>query len=245
VLHNAAYRELGLDWVYVPFHVRGGEAPAALDAMRALDLAGLSVTMPHKTTVADACDELTETAAVLRSVNTVTPVGEGRLRGDSTDGEGFMRALADRDIDAAGKRALILGAGGAARAVAYALREAGATIAVCARRAEPAAAMAALVDGSVVEWDQRNAAAADADLLVNATPLDPSPFAPGTITARHAVADLVYSYFDTALTHEAVSVGAKYMDGQSMLLHQAALQIEQWTGLAAPIEAMFRALPAQ
>ena len=93
VLHNAAFAALGLDWVYVALEVEAGRGAAALDGMRALGLGGLSVTMPHKTDVADACDELSADAAALRSVNCVTPMGDGRLRGDSTDGDGFVRSL--------------------------------------------------------------------------------------------------------------------------------------------------------
>ena len=115
-LHNAAYRALGLDWVYVAFEVPDGGAVAALDAARVLDLIGLSVTMPHKTAIAAACDELTPDAAALHSVNTVTRLAGGRTLGDSTDGTGFLRSLADAGVDAAGRPVLLLGAGGAARA---------------------------------------------------------------------------------------------------------------------------------
>jgi shikimate dehydrogenase len=235
LLHNAAYRALGLDWVYVPFHVRAGEASAVLDSMRALDLAGLSVTMPHKTDVASACDELTDTARLLESVNTVTPIGDGRLRGDSTDGEGFMRALADEDIDVAGLSVFVLGAGGAARAVAHALHTKGAQVIISARRSEAAEAVAALVDGVAVGWEARENAQDASDMLVNATPLgmhddDPEPFA--NVRAEQIVADIVYRP-DRPSAH---------LGGENMLLQQAALQIEQWTGREAPLDAMRKAL---
>jgi shikimate dehydrogenase len=238
LLHNAAYEALGIDWVYVPFHVRSGEARAALDAMRAFNIAGLSVTMPHKIDVAVACDELTECAAALQSVNTVTPIGDGRLRGDSTDGEGFMRALAEAKVGVEGKSALILGAGGAARAVAYALHGHGAHIVVSARRPDAADALALLVDGIVVGWDTREDAAGACDIIVNATPIgmhddDPNPF--GSPSPDQVVVDLVYR----------PGRASPYLGGERMLLHQAALQIEQWTGLEAPIEAMNAALPTQ
>jgi shikimate dehydrogenase len=238
VLHNAAYAALGLDWAYVPFRVRAGEAPAALDAMRAFDLAGLSVTMPHKADAAAACDELTDTAAALQSVNTVTPIGDGRLRGDSTDGEGFMRALAEENVDVNGKSVFILGAGGAARAVAWALHRNGAQVVVSARRPEAADALALLVDGIVVGWDGRADAADASDIVVNATPLgmhddDPSPF--GSPRPDQLIADLVYR----------PGRASPYLGGERMLLHQAALQVEQWTGRNAPIAAMQRALPTE
>jgi len=120
VLHNAAYRELGLDWIYVAFEVPDGATRDALAAMRVLGLAGLSVTMPHKTAAAEACDALSADAAALRSVNTVSLGADGRLAGDSTDGEGFLRSLRDAGHDPGGATVVLLGAGGAARAVARA-----------------------------------------------------------------------------------------------------------------------------
>jgi shikimate dehydrogenase len=138
VLHNVAYKELGLDWVYVAFEVPDGGARGALDAMRLLDLVGLSVTMPHKTAAAGACDELSTTAAALRSVNTVSVGERSRLVGDSTDGEGFLRALREAGHDPAGRAVALLGAGGAARAVARALGEAHAQVLVCARKPDAA-----------------------------------------------------------------------------------------------------------
>src|SRR4029077_14793493 len=117
VLHKAAYRELGLDWVYVAFEVPDGATLGALEAMRTLDLAGLSVTMPHKTAAAACCDELSDDAAALHSVNTVSIGSGGRVVGESTDGEGFLRSLRDAGHDPAGASVVLLGAGGAARAV--------------------------------------------------------------------------------------------------------------------------------
>jgi shikimate dehydrogenase len=125
-LHNTAYAALGLDWVYVAFEVPDACAPDALAAMHALGIAGLSVTMPHKTAVAAACDELSADAQALRSVNTVTLLDDGRLRGDSTDGEGCCRALRDAETDIRGATVVVLGAGGAARAVVRAFGVAGA-----------------------------------------------------------------------------------------------------------------------
>jgi shikimate dehydrogenase len=246
VLHNAAYEALGIDWVYVPFHARAGEARAALDAMRTFDIAGLSVTMPHKIDVAVACDELTDIAGALQSVNTVTPIGDGQLRGDSTDGEGLMRALAEENVDVDGKSVFLLGAGGAARAVAYSLNQHGAHIVVSARRPDAADALALLVDGIVVGWDAREDAAGASDIIVNATPIgmDPGDESPLHKFGRdQVVADLVYNRPDTALRREARACGTAELGGLGMLVHQAALQIEQWTGLTPPIPAMYGALP--
>ncbi|MBO0732602.1 MAG: shikimate dehydrogenase, partial [Acidimicrobiaceae bacterium] len=134
VLHNAAFEALGLDWVYVAFPVPAGQAAVAVSAMRALGLGGLSVTMPHKQSVAAAVDRLSPAAQRLGVVNTVTPVA-GELLGDNTDGPGFVDALRhDAGFDPSGRRAVVLGTGGAARAVTLALVERGATVGVVGRR---------------------------------------------------------------------------------------------------------------
>ncbi|HWC10761.1 MAG TPA: hypothetical protein VG455_06010, partial [Acidimicrobiales bacterium] len=121
VLHNAAFRALELDWVYLAFEVPGGEAAAALTGMRALGIEGLSVTMPHKGDAAASVDELSAAALAVGAVNTVVPLPDGRLSGDNTDGAGFLASLAEEGFDPAGQVCLVVGAGGAARAVVHAL----------------------------------------------------------------------------------------------------------------------------
>jgi shikimate dehydrogenase len=236
-LHNAAYRELGLDWVYVAFEIPDGKAATALDALRALDLIGLSVTMPHKTAVASLCDELTPDASALRSVNTVTRLGDGRLHGDSTDGEGFVRSLREKGHDPDGAKVLVLGAGGAARAVVVALQRAGATVSVAARRSDAAVA----TGGQPIAWDGRDDAAGAADIVVNATPVgmgDGRIPLERELDPKSVYADLVYHPLETPLLVAARSVGAATVDGLGMLVFQAALQVERWSGKAAPISAM-------
>jgi shikimate dehydrogenase len=249
-LHNAAYRALGLDWVFVAFEIADGAAPAAIDAARALDLVGYAVTMPHKTAIAELCDELTADAAALRSVNTVTVLPGGRVAGDSTDGAGFLRSLADAEIDPAGRSVLLLGAGGAARAVALALGGAGAHVVVAARKPAAASEAAALAGGSAIGWEDRGGAAAAADIVVNATPLgmagregsdllDPNGFGP-----QHAVVDLVYHPIETPLLRSARQQGARTVSGLGMLVHQAALQVERFCGRPAPLAEMRTAVTA-
>ena len=241
-LHNAAYRALGLDWVYVAFEVPDGATKHALDAMRALGLAGLSVTMPHKTAAAAACDELTADAEILHSVNTVTLAADDRLIGDSTDGEGFLRSLLDAGHDPAGATVLVLGAGGAARAVALALARTGARVIVCARRLEAADAAARLVRGDTAPWSDRAAVAGAAAVVVNATPVgmggDDLPLPLDALHEGHLVVDLVYHPLETALLQGARARGATVIDGLGMLVHQAALQVERWTGRAPPVPAL-------
>ena len=249
VLFNAAFAVLRLDWVYVAFEVPAGRGVDALSAVRSLDLAGLNVTMPHKTDVAEACDDLTPDAEALRSVNTVVPLGGGRLLGDSTDGEGFVRSLRDAGHDPGGRRVLLLGAGGAARAVALALGREGSAVTVAARRADAAEAAAALAPaGEAVGWDSARLLAADADLIVNATPVGMSdgglPPVWDVLHSGQVVADLVYYPLDTPLLRAARAAGAEAVGGLGMLVHQAALALERWTGERAPIGVMRAAAEA-
>ena len=246
LLHNAAYRELALDWVYVAFDVPRGSTRAALDGARTLGLVGLSVTMPHKEAAAEVCDDLSDQAAALHSVNTVTVHADGRLRGDSTDGEGFVRALRAAGHDPGGIDALVLGAGGAARAVALALVRSGASVTIAARRPDAARAAAGIAGTEVVPWGDRDAAAKAAALVVNATPVGMAGddtvvvrTAPGTV-----VADLVYHPLDTPLLRSARDAGARTVDGLGMLVHQAALQVELWSGRVAPVDVMTAAAVA-
>jgi shikimate dehydrogenase len=266
-LHNAAFDALGLDWVYVAFPVARGRGADAVAAVTALGLAGLNVTMPHKEDVAGACDELSPDAAALRSVNTVVARPDGRTFGDSTDGPGFLDALADEAIDVSGKPVLVLGAGGAARAVVLALGRAGAAVTVAARRREAAESAAALAPGAHAvplgalaagagrppastappAADNSTALrAADPSafaVVVNATPLgmsggDPLPVDPEALHAGQAIVDLVYHPADTPLLTAARARGATAVNGLGMLLHQAARSFTLWTGGPAPLDAM-------
>lgn len=241
-IHNAAFAAVGLDWVYVAFPVRAGDGAAAVAAVRALGLAGLSVTMPHKADAARACDELTPDAAALGAVNTVVPV-DGRLVGDSTDGEGFLRALADDGVGVAGREYLVLGAGGAARAIVLALGRAGARVTVAARNLAASASAAALAPGSTtVPMTDVGASLPRADVVVNATPLgmrgeDP-PFSPEILEPGQFVLDTVYHPLETSLLRAARARGVPGANGLGMLVHQAALAFERWTGRPAPVDAM-------
>jgi shikimate dehydrogenase len=258
-LHNAAFTALRLDWVYVAFPVATGQGAAAVAAMRVLGLAGLSVTMPHKGDVAGAVDRLAPTASRLGSVNTISwaPSAAGpALEGDNTDGAGFLDALrGDDGFDPAGRDCVVLGAGGAARAVTLALSEAGAaTVHVVARRADAAAEGAALAGpaGRALAVGTPSSARADldavveaADLLVNATPVgmaatDGLPFHldGGVLHRGQFVADLIYAPATTPLLAEARAGGARTANGLGMLINQAARQVAIWTGRPAPVEAM-------
>jgi shikimate dehydrogenase len=241
-LHNAAFAAAGLDWVYVAFDVVPGAAVGALDAMRTLGIDGLSVTTPHKQDVAAAVDVLDPAAAALRSVNTVSRDAGGRLVGHSTDGDGFVASLAAAGVDIAGASVAVVGAGAAARSVVDALGRAGAAdIAVVNRTAARAAEAAALAAAARVGAVADVGAAA---IVVNATSVGMGtaelPFDPTLLRAGQVVADLVYHPLETALLRAAQAAGCTVVDGLGMLVHQAVLQQEIWTGLR-PDPAVLRA----
>jgi shikimate dehydrogenase len=198
--------------------------------------------MPHKADAATACDELTPTAAALGSVNTVVVREDGTRLGDSTDGEGFLRSLADAGLDPAGRSVLLLGAGGAARAVAAALVRHGAVVEVAARRTDARDALVDAVPG-VRPADWPTTGPAGSEIVVNATPIgmggdDALPVLPA---ADQWIVDLVYHPLETAWLRRAAVIGEPTVGGLGMLVHQAALAFEQWTGVPAPLDAMRRA----
>jgi len=246
VIHNAAFRALDLDWVYLAFPVPAGEGAAAVAAMRTFGLDGLNVTMPHKADVIPGLDRLSPAAEALRSVNTIHRLGPD-LVGESTDGIGFVDALVrDEGFDPVGRRVVVFGAGGAARSIVLALGSAGvADIAVVNRtasRAEQAAALAPEGVGRVGSEDDVD----QADLVVNATSVGMAgtPEADAVLLdvrrlrPHQVVADLVYHPIRTPLLVAARERGAVAVTGLGMLIHQAAHAFRLWTGEDPPLEVM-------
>jgi shikimate dehydrogenase len=247
-IHNAAFAALGLDWVYVAFPVPRGKGAAALDAVRTLGLAGLNVTMPHKPEVAAACNELSDSARALESVNTVVN-RDGVLFGDSTDGPGLLAALRDEGVDVRSAGVLVLGAGGAARAIVHALGAAGARVTIAARRADAGAYAARLApDAHVVDFADVDDAVHSASLIVNATPIgmagEPPPISVAALQPTQFVYDTVYHPSPTPLLEAAAARGIPHAGGLGMLVHQAALAFTLWTGEAAPLAVMSAAASA-
>jgi shikimate dehydrogenase len=238
---NAAFREARLDWIFVAFPVRRGHGAEAVRAARSLGLAGLNVTMPHKADAASACDDLTPGAAALQVVNVVTVEADGRLAGSSTDGEGFVRSVHDEGFDPAGTDVLVAGAGGAARAIVLAHGGAGARVTVAARRLDAAVGAAALVPGGhgarLDEVDPGVFA-----LVVNATPLgmrgEAGPVPVERLNPGQLVVDTVYHPMETPFLAAARARGIHTANGLGMLVHQAALAFEHWTGVDAPLSVM-------
>ncbi len=246
-IHNAAFRALGIDWVYTALEVAPGGGAAAVEAMRTFGLGGLNVTMPHKADVAGVVDRASPVAAALGAVNTVV-AHAGELVGESTDGAGLLAALAcDHSFDPSGRRGLVLGAGGAARSAVLALAAAGASqVTVVARRPEQAAVAVALAGAS-----GRAGAAGDvagADLVINATPVAdrlPLDVVADDLGPGQLVVDLLYDPPVTALAEAARRRGATVANGVGMLVHQAALSFRLWTGEEMPLDVVETAVAAE
>lgn len=242
-IHNAAFRALGLDWIYLGLPVAEADGEAAVRAIATLGLAGANVTMPHKTAAARACDTLSADAAALSAVNTVVVGDDGSLHGHSTDGAGFLAMLDQLDADPSGRQVLVLGAGGAARAIVLALGRVGAQVTVAARRPQAAAEAAALAARAASSgWDDLASRFARADIVVNATPLgmagEPAPVAPEAIGSDQVVIDTVYHPTETPLLAAARTRGARRANGLAMLIGQAAVAFELLTGHAPPVDVM-------
>ncbi len=240
-MHNAAFAALGVDWTYVAFEVRPGEADQALAAMRTLRLGGLSVTMPHKQQVAESVDRLEPAATLLESANTVWWDGD-QLVGASTDGDGWVAAAAEAGVTLQGRRLGVVGAGGAARSIIDAAARAGVAEIVVVNRSAPAAYSACAL-ASVAKVGVASDLAS-VDIIVNATSVgmgdDASPIDATMLSSHQVVADIVYHPRRTALLVAAEARGCQTIDGLGMLAHQAVLQQERWLGVQ-PDPAVLRA----
>lgn len=240
-MHNAAFAHLGLDWAYVPLPVDATRVGEAVTGLRALGFAGANVTIPHKSAVLAHCDVVEPSAARSGSANTLLVDGEAIVAA-STDGEGVAGGL-----EPAAARCLVLGAGGASRPVIVALADAGAAaITIAARRPEAAAELAselgAVCGGCEIDhapWPP----AADADIVVNATPVKNDPIV--ELQPRHQAVDLAYRTdgAPTAFIAAARAAGCSHVvDGLEFLVRQGAISFERWTRRPAPLDVMREAL---
>jgi shikimate dehydrogenase len=244
-IHNAAYREVGLDWLYVAFEVAPRDLASALRSVSALGLGGLSVTMPHKADVAILVDEPSATVRALAACNTVVPLPDGGLAGHNTDGDGLLDSLRHDEIALAGRRIVLLGAGGAGRSIAEAFgRSDAGELVVINRDNEKAVTAAKLAPGIGRVGSAQDLA--DADIIVNATSVgmgssNAFPFDPSVLGPNQVVVDLIYKPLLTPLLHAATERGCRSFDGLGMLVFQAARQFSLFTGQEAPIATMLAA----
>jgi shikimate dehydrogenase len=252
-MHNAAFKKLGLDYIYVPFRVKPGELAAAVSGLRALNVVGFNVTIPHKVAILPLLDKLDPAAERIGAVNTVVN-DSGKLIGFNTDADGFLRALTDRGIEPAGKKIAIIGAGGASRAVSYILAANGAVLTIFNRQknlnhAELIASMITMnigVNAKVLALDDLADGLKNTDILVNTTSvgMEPqdvdTPVPAGLLKGLPVVVDIVYNPRETQLLKDAKKAGVKTIGGVEMLAWQGALSFEKWTGQKAPLDLMRR-----
>lgn len=250
IIHNAAIEALNVDYIYVPFHVLPGRLSDAVQGIRSLQIVGVNVTIPHKERVIEYLDEVDEVARAIGSVNTIVNEDD-RLKGFSTDGPGFLRSVEAEWGKVDGCRVLILGAGGSARAVAFALAEIGCEIVIANRTYSRAQELAESLESTgknviaiPLEREAVAEAISSADLLVNTTSVgmhpdsDAIPIPPDLIHSGLLVYDLIYNPPRTRLIQEAVARGAKAINGLKMLVYQGALSFEMWTGIKPPVDVM-------
>jgi len=245
-MHNAALRALALDWRYVALPLPPVLFEETARALPASGYRGVNVTIPHKEAALAVADTATPGAAAIGAANTLTYRDDGTIEAENTDAGGFLDALGESPR---GRRALVLGAGGAARAVVWALREEGAEVAVWNRRSERAAALAAEF---AVRQARSPLEAEEADLLVNATSVGLDPVTTvdealvaldlGGLRAPAIAVDLVYGVAPTAFERWSRAAGARTVPGTEVLVAQGARSFALWTGRAAPVAAMRRAL---
>jgi len=251
VMHNAAFKELGLNLVYVAFTVTRNELKDAISGARSLGMRGLNVTMPHKNAVMSYLDETDSTAKAIGAVNTILNE-QGKLIGFNTDGVGALRALKENGISPDGKKMLIVGAGGAAKAIAFQAAQEVEELVILNRTSEKAEQLAEVlrrefgkrVNGGALSAEVLKKELKTTDILVNATSVgmhpdvNRSPVPSDLLRRDLCVMDIIYNPLETKLVTDAKAVGAKVVLGLEMLLYQGAVAFEIWTNCPAPVEVM-------
>ena len=247
-LHNAAFAALTFDAVSVGFEVGEAGLIAAVRGLQAIGAVGASVTMPHKHAVVELADECTETVRRLGAANCLTFVGE-HVHASSTDGQGLLDALAEQaKFNPMGKKVVLLGAGGAAAAIAVALCDAGAEVSIVTRRDEAADSLVRVA--GVQARRGQSTDAKEADLVINATPLGMAgtataqdlPLGADLLQSGQVVFDTIYAPRETPLLKAATASGAVALGGLSMLVHQARHQLQSWTGQVVDVDVLWSAV---
>lgn len=253
VMHNAAFKTLHLNYVYLAFQVKRGELEEAINWIRAIGIHGISVTLPHKVEIIRHLDSVDQFAKVIGAVNTIHNKA-GKLIGYNTDGIGALNALKEKVPQLKRKTIVILGAGGAARAIAFTLANEGVNLTILNRTGNKAKRLAkelekfGTVSGFKLETKSLREALTDADILINTTQVGMSPKENETLVTRNfmkpdlTVFDIVYNPLKTKLLKEAEAAGATTIDGVNMLVYQGAEAFKIWTGRNPPVEVMREAV---
>lgn len=252
-MHNAAFKTMGVDMRYLPFKVSPQDLLHAVRAVRALNLTGVNITVPHKEKVIPHLDEVDKEALFIGAVNTIVNK-DGKLIGYNTDGRGFMKSLFETGINVRGKKILIIGAGGASRAISYYLSEKAGKLFlfdIDKKKADRLINDLSSIRKNVFFFNLHpssfNPAFHELDLIINATPLglkkgDPLPINLNNLHKKHIICDLIYK--KTPLLDKASQKGCKTMNGLGMLLWQGVFALELWTGKKPPVAVMQKALKA-
>jgi len=255
VMHNAAFEELNLNFIYLAFRVSRKKLRDAIAGVRSLNIHGLNLTMPHKNPVMRYLDEIDSTARSIDAVNTILNAG-GKLVGYMTDGVGAIRALKENGVGLEGKKLLLLGAGGAGKAIAFHAAQEVKELRILNRTARKAKELAEVlgkkfnkkVGGNSLLSELVKKELEDADILINATSVGMHPDVnrslvdPNWLRPDLCVMDIIYNPLETKLANDAKSVGAKVVSGIEMLVYQGAASFEIWTNHLAPVKAMREAV---
>jgi shikimate dehydrogenase len=254
-MHNAAFEKLGLDYVYVPFPVKKEDLAEAMQGIRALNVRGVNITIPHKVQVMSFLDDIDELARDIGAVNTVVNQN-GELKGYNTDAAGFWRVLETAKVQLQGKKVVLLGAGGAARGIAFTLADKGADLTILNRNLEKAQRLADLISTTFrknipaleLSSDDLDRVLGETDILINATSVGmypknrETPVPAKLLKQNMIVFDIIYNPAKTRLLADAETRGAKIINGVEMLVWQGVIAFELWTGKQAPVEVMRRAV---
>ena len=255
VVEEAAFAAKNLNYRYLTVKVLPEDLGKAMDSVRIFGMKGINLTMPHKIKVLPYLDELSPAAKIIGAVNTVIQK-DGKLYGENTDGKGFVTALKNSGETLEGKKVTILGAGGAARAIAVECALNGAVhINIINRSAEKGEELASLIQSETdssaqyLTWESSMKIPADTQILINATSIGFSPNVTdkpdidySTITNQMCVCDVIFNPVETIFLKAAAANGAKIVTGLGMLVQQAALNFTLWTGVEAPVRVMEEAL---
>ncbi len=250
-IHNAAFRELGLDCTYIAYRIPKGELAAGIEALKKIKISGFNVTIPHKIEMIKFLDSVNEDCSIIGATNTVSN-DDGRLIGYNTDMDGFLDPLKRRKINLADTKVLLIGAGGAARAIVAAFaKEKAEKITIANRTLKKGNDLAQFahkigIEANAISLDEVKESASDYNIIVNATSVglnnEPSPISTETINENSIVYDIVYKPINTDLIKQAKNNGATIVYGYEMLLGQAILAFKIWHGVDAPYDAMKRSI---
>lgn len=257
VMEEAAFRAKDLDFRYITIKVEKDDLADAMKALKAMNMRGINLTIPHKVNAVQYVDKLSPEAEIIGAINVIVNK-DGVLIGDNSDGKGFMKSLADRGISVQGKTMTILGAGGAARAISVEAAMQGAAKIRIINGSERGEVLCDLINGKTpaiaeyVPWTAGIRIPEDTDILVNATPLGLFPNVDqkpdidySTVSKNMIVCDVVFNDPNTLFLQEAAGRGAETVNGLGMLANQGAINFELWTGVDAPLEVMTETLKTE